>query len=58
MNEETVYHGSANCPKCGSLMTPIEAAFSGGSKLCPECRNAMYRKNAKQAMAGGSRGER
>lgn len=53
MNDETVYHGSAECPKCGVLMTPVESAFSGGSKLCPTCRNAMYRKNAKQAMAGG-----
>lgn len=58
MSIDTVYHGSIECPKCGVLMTPIEAAFSGASKFCPTCRNVMYRKNAKQAMAGGSRGER
>ncbi len=49
---ETVYHGSSECPKCGNLMNPVESVFAGASELCPTCRNAMYRKNAKQAMAG------
>lgn len=49
---ETIYHGSVKCPKCGGLMTPVESVFAGASELCPTCRNAMYRKNAKQAMAG------
>lgn len=51
--EPTLYNNSSQCPKCGVLMTPIENMFVGKTKVCPECRNAMYRKNAKQAMAGG-----
>lgn len=49
---ETVYNASTECPKCGILMTPIENMFAGQSRVCPECRNALYKKNAKEAMAG------
>ena len=50
-NVETVYEGSRMCPKCGPLMTPLEALYAGG-KLCPSCRNANYEHHAKKGMAG------
>lgn len=51
INVETVYEGSVLCPKCGNLMTPLEAMYAGG-KLCPTCRNAKYEKHAKSGMVG------
>lgn len=55
---ESVYSGSQFCPKCNDLMTPLEVLYSGDTGLCVECRNLMYKKHAKSAMGGGSRGER
>jgi uncharacterized paraquat-inducible protein A len=49
---DTIYNGGDQCPKCGILMTPVEKLFSGKASVCPECRNELYRKNAKAAMSG------
>ena len=49
---ETVYNNSDLCPKCGSLMNPVETLFSGSTGLCVRCRNQAYAKQAKSAMSG------
>lgn len=32
---QTIYNGSTTCSRCGALMTPVAAMFTGN--LCPEC---------------------
>ena len=49
---ETIYDGSVECPKCGLLMTPVEAMYTDG-KMCPSCRNGLYGKHMKKAMSNG-----
>lgn len=52
---QTIYSGSANCPTCGTILTPLEVSFGGPTKQCAECRTQMYSKLAKQAMTKDSR---
>ena len=39
---QTIYNGSAACPGCGMVLTPVAAMYGG---LCPDCLTAKNAKN-------------
>ena len=47
---DTIYDGSANCKKCGALMSPLEVLYCDGN-ICAACRNQNYEKHMKRAMS-------